>query len=274
MIIPFFGDIGKTNISVSGVCSHSGFLLNISKTLSNSLKQDLIFLTRNHDLDEDEDERSIKILGIIALTFGILGMTFIKYYIQLLGIYQHQSTESVLSWFYAVSGGIVLFFVVFCIGQLLKFRSQKETREWHACEHKASVLLSKKLEPSIDSFSKCPKTLLGCGTSTIIIFLQIIIFLWIILASFTFEIPVMYIQSFNLSTIASGILVCVGGIRLMPLAIKKLVFIIFLPFALPFLIMPFLAEYFFVLKEPSKEKIEQTIQELKKFIDENHLYDS
>lgn len=139
----------------------------------------------------------------------------------------------------------------------------KHIREWHACEHKACVIIRAQMKPTIETLRRMPKTIVTCG------------FVWIFVA---WEF-VSSITLYSWSTLIPGpaswylktISITMGWSAGVYLVIAFLgyggskIMLLLFPLFLPAITTPLILEHLLVLKKPSEEKLHTTTMALQGF---------
>lgn len=271
MIIPFFGYIGKRTLSGEGISSSGGFIAKIyPEQTTSEFPFPFVFVTGNYYDGEHVEEistyharikRVLIFCAVLVLALLIVGA-------------RHENMLNGKILFFSITGVILFFLCGIIYAAIETFRKETDTREWHACEHKSIVLIEAGETPSIEALARCPKTLFRCGTSCIIFLFQFLPMIWGIgLMTFVFDAPFIYTDIFIHGVIAMLMFILIIQARSISLCYRGPLLILLLPLALPFFILPFIAEYFFTVKEPSKEKLHQTAEALTTFIQKHSLYE-
>lgn len=281
--IPFLGIfLGRGRppyaYNISGRSNSSGFTIKI-ETGEN---RNLTFTSKNYDYDYDFkefDEKSKKLKREFWLTFLILGALV---------------TQTPFFWNYpgnsrfcqTLGFTMMLFSLFFTSAFTCILKSfTAEFREWHACEHKSIELLKLGKEITTDNLKKCPKVSVYCGSSLICMLNQYVLSLWVLLLTKDFlknaiqnERPEM-IEIMPAIFFVFSLMVLLGSTLfilatwVLDLASKyaKITKWLLLPLMFPGAFLPLFVQWRYALKEPSREKLEQTVEDLKRFLAENNL---
>lgn len=168
MILPLFGFLGplKKHYETHGLSNKSGFKLRFI-----SDQQITNFATSNYVEKSDVSSATPRILLYVRIVASLI-----------------MTALFLFAYFYYYN--FVVIGLAFLIGliwtaALLAFFTllfDKETREWHACEHKSSVLLDAGLEPTKLNLERCPKLLIYCGSGWLILAMIFVTTLYILIA--------------------------------------------------------------------------------------------
>lgn len=140
--------------------------------------------------------------------------------------------------------------------------------EWHACEHKSFVLLRSDLDPTIKNLKQCPPDNIWCGGSYIMTVLEIYLSSWILILLIT-----TFLKSSLVNLISLALLIFIASAHILfllisgvPLLKSRMLLPITIALAKPAAILPLAMQRFFTTKEPSNEKLQETIEALRSFI--------
>ncbi len=261
MILPILGAVmgfGKQRLFSSGESDNNGFGLKILKKPDYSL----------HDFaiaGFDKDQRSLLLAPRTTFFLRAISFLIALCFIQLT---YSANAPFIFNLFYYGLAAIVIGSAVIWLYVLVSVIKRKELREWHACEHKSIVLLEAGLEPTVENLRKCPAVLINCGTVHESAKLELYFCVFYALSRS---------DIFSNPNLADWLVVAMWISCMFYLFFATASFsyfhFLFFPFWLPCIFLPLLAEKFCSTKNPSPDKLERTIWELKVFIQRNRLYD-
>lgn len=260
MILPILGVVeqfGKQRIFISGMSSDNGFALNV-------LKKPEYYLYEFAITDYDPKKHSMllnKRTSFFLRAFSfliILGFLLLTY---------DAKTPFIANLFYYGFAALVINSTVSWLYLFISIPKSKDLREWHSCEHKSVVLLEAELEPTVENLEKCPAVLINCGTVYESVSLEFSLCCLYALSSNNF---------FQNPGLMDWLTIIMGASCFLYMVFATVSFgrsslFLFL-FWLPCVFLPLLAEKFCSTKNPSKEKLNRTVQELKVFLWQNRLY--
>ncbi len=171
------------------------------------------------------------------------------------------------------SGMVLLWCVSVFIRVFGEFFFLKETREWHSLEHKSSRLLEKRLESTVEALKSLSGVLNTCGTCWLVNFGQLLICFWVVIGIWSGSILFLSPGLTNLILLASCF-IWFGSLFFAMVAFLGFSWPmnLFTFILCPAAILPLLTEKLVALKKPSENKIAQTAEDLKIFINEYNLY--
>jgi len=138
------------------------------------------------------------------------------------------------------------FYFLFCFSAIsalymtafIFFIPRKDLREYHACEHKVIVLLTENLPPTLENLKKMPRVEFSCGS-----------------------VPV-GIQAVGPVTIGIGLLICKTSPQ-----VNSAIILLLIPAVC--LILSLLLQFFICTREPSEEKLRESLEVAEEFYRQN-----
>lgn len=267
MIIPILGHFGVESLPLSsGASCSSGFKLQfldgtaiwrVGRYIENeSYRLDKIRNKMGHKTD-----RLVMLLSLLFFS-PILLVVITVINSGLIAKILIGATGLLLSFFWAAA--VFIFWLL---------RKDRETREWHACEHKSYMLLKEGLEPTVENLRACPAIFVDCGTSLTLSLIELASALWLIFF-LAMLIPIQ--NNAALSLVVGAALIALtmflliwlvfwyiaGFVLETKLEIHAKILQKFMPLFWPVLALPVLIQKYCAIKEPSENKLRQTAEEL------------
>lgn len=274
MILPLAGYIGKIKLFAGGLTLGKGFFLEIiDREKPNS--HALIFETKDFGKDIMPYGPGKKASIFLVMISVLLTIVF-----SLINFLSHFNPQGHIASLIALSAFNILIvpafsFLVFFnatswIYQMIAMFSDKDSNEWHACEHKSIILIESGLKPTVENLKKIPMTMMGCGISVYGTELGVYVAITILALSNSIIPPdMMPVIMFLLMPLLASYL-C---FRLNPnLNCETPCNCLLVIFAIPIMAVPLVIERIFALREPSEEKYRETARELKRFIKINQIH--
>lgn len=257
MILPFLGHVGKARFGIHGLSSINGFKLDIHRTLKD---EPFRFAISGFDPDADNllpsNKRRFFLNAVILLLVSVL------YFLT-----NDSSMPFLISLLYCCFATFVMSYLIYWFHTLAVFFKNTELREWHSCEHKSVVLLGAGLEPTVENLKKCPAVLVGCGTVTFGVRMEYFLSVFYLLSR-----NFLFIHPTALDLLAFCLIFSCCAYSLIGCIVFKKSNFLFASLLTPCTVLPLLAEWLCTTKEPSRYKMNKTVQELKAFIELNQLY--
>lgn len=254
MLFPWFGYLGTRNYSLSGSCFDQGFILNIHKGHQS--------VTVKVGIGKENTTYHTGPINIFAFLLGYatwyqictIIYAFDVNFVAKLFIWSFSFLSCIGLWLLTISG-------------IHRIFSRRNTREWHACEHKNAVLIEAGLPINRENLKRAPKTLVRCGSVLVVLWWEIITMVWLI----PFLICLLPYDHFLVLT---SILFFISAISAKQLRTVRNAYLIspFLPLILPALILPLINQYLFAVKNPSEEKTSLTVQQLQEITETLNIF--
>lgn len=248
---------GSQFTSGSGKSNETGFYL----ILTNSNQKHQEFMTKNYrDVVATSSDRPFLIYGLWTL-INIISVFTILSPLNPASLF----TKLIL----LISEMPLSLMMLTLIWTVIKMKTGSQNAlEWHACEHKTFVLLRSDLDPTIKNLKQCPPDNIWCGGSYIMTVLEIYLSSWILILLIT-----TFPKSSLANLISLALLIFIASAHILfflitstPLLKSKLLLPITITLAKPAAILPLAMQRFFTTKEPSNEKLQETIETLRRFI--------
>lgn len=222
-----------------GISSRNGFRVSIT-----SLGD---FCTPGFSLD-DGSEKAVDLIRIIGKLFYVVSMMGLMVNVL---IYPPDYSLGKIAWLLLTIVTLNNFIV--STSTLIPLSFDKQTREWHACEHKAIELIASGKDATYENLASQHMVSIHCGTAGIVMSNQLLMTAWGVGTC-------LYWLSDDYAAICISILFLFFGSCLSLIILKdfaeylrpsSLEYLV----ALPASIFPYLVERFFALKEPPREKM-------------------
>lgn len=274
MILPLAGYIGKMKFFAGGLTLGNGFFLEIiNREKPNS--RALIFETKNLGKDVllySPGKKASIFLNMISVLLTIV--------FSLINFLSHFNPQGHIASLIALSALNILIvpafsFLVFFNAtswayQMIAMFSDKDSNEWHACEHKSIILIESGLKPTVKNLKKIPMTMMGCGISVYGTEIGVYTAISILVLSHSIIPPSMMPA---IMFLLMPLLASYFCFKLNPdLNCETPCNCLLVIFTIPIMAIPLVIERVFALREPSEEKYRETARELKRFIKINQIY--
>lgn len=261
MILPLIGYVGKQRYSVSGLSNTKGFELRI---YDSETEKHYSFYAKNY-LNDDFDSRKHPILNCICtLIYLLVGILIITISINSVDL----SVMSLKLFLYCSVFPILIaslaHYITLIIIGTLSLSVETDLKEWHALEHKCVALIEAGIQPTVENIKTCPTTNLYCRIAERFIFVELIIAMAILPYIFYYVLPLNNLTDIFIFYIPTGT-ICFYIIHKASLQMFNYWKIPLFLIALPLTAIPLLAEKVLTLKEPSEDKIIQTVVRLQIF---------
>lgn len=220
MPLSFFGTRTQAIPYLSGFSNKTGFIVEYRRF---PLAQ-----TRNYDGESkfsEEESRTLNLRFLVGTIAGGVGGSALLFFV---------STKPIWSTLCFIP---VVFILVamqsFVWTLLLKLAFDAKSRWYHGCEHKVITLLWAGLTPTAENLKKCPKVSMWCGTSILLFVVNFISLLGnLLIAAVIME---------------SG-------------TYPRAEIVYFVSWFLYFLLAPFFVQFWFSVKEPTFDIIEEGLE--------------